>query len=225
MSQQVLPFYLICDESGSMELEIELMNAELLVELHSAIATDPVVADKTRFAIMGLAEDSRMLLELTDLSDVDSIPGLTARGQTNFGDAFRLLKATIEKDVNALKAAGDSVYRPTVFFLSDGQPTDTDWMQHLNAVTDPNWKFRPNIIAFGIGDADADTIRAIGTFKAFILNDKGMSPAKALTEFAKALTRSIVRSGTSAKSTSDGSLQLEVADTVPGFTSLKVDTL
>src|SRR4051812_29114628 len=152
MSEQILPFYLVCDESGSMHNEIIKMNEELIPDLHQAIGTDPVVADKTRFAIIGFAEDARVLLPLCDLSLQTDMPGFVSRGTTNYGDAFKLLRAEIEKDVTALKADGNLVYRPAVFFISDGQPSQDDWHEAYEKVIDPKWKFRPNVIAFGIGD-------------------------------------------------------------------------
>src|SRR6478672_10450888 len=126
MSEQVLPFYLVCDESGSMTGGIDDMN-EGLAKLHAEIANNPVVADKTRFAVIGFSDDAEVLLPLSDLADVDEIPGLTAKGGTSFGAAFTRLKQEIQKDVGQLKADGHSVLRPVVFFLSDGQATDKGW--------------------------------------------------------------------------------------------------
>src|SRR4051812_42219257 len=171
MSEQLLPFYLVCDESGSMDESIERMNNELLPNLHREIGTNPVVADKTRFSIIGFAEDARVLLPLSDLSDVNEMPGLVARGSTSYGAAFESLRAEIDQDVASLKREGHTVYRPAAFFLSDGQPTDDDWRIVYDKVMDSSWRYRPNIIAFGIGDTDASIISAVGTFKAFIVNE------------------------------------------------------
>ena len=95
--------------------------------LHRAIATDPVVADKTRFAIIGFAQYAHVLQPLVDLSDLAELPELEVRGTTNFGKAFTVLKQAIEDDVRELKREGHRPYRPAVFFLSDGRPTDKDW--------------------------------------------------------------------------------------------------
>jgi uncharacterized protein YegL len=223
MSEQVLPFYLVCDESGSMHNGIIEMNNKLLPDLHQAIGTDPVVADKTRFAIIGFAEDARVLLPLCDLSMVATIPGLVSRGTTNYGDAFRLLRDEIDKDVETLKRDGNLVYRPAVFFISDGLPSQDDWRDSFANVVDPNWKYRPNIISFGIDqdDTDATIIAEIGTFKAFMIKP-GVDPGKALTEFAKALTNSIVMSASTSSATG---MTLQAPDHIPGFTPLTVDAL
>lgn len=220
MGQQVLPFYLVCDESGSMAGEINTLN-NALADLHQEIGLNPVVSDKTQFSIIGFSDNAEVLLEMSDLSQVTALPVLAVKGGTNFAAAFRALKEQIELDVARLKAAGNKVYRPVVFFLTDGHATN-DWKREWDELTVKEFTYRPNIVAFGIGQADAATISAIATFKAFIA-ESGLSPAAALQEFAVALTKSIVQSGTT--SSEDGGMTLQTPDKIPGFTSLSVDEL
>lgn len=219
----ILPFYLVCDESYSMAGEsIGAMNSAL-PDLHQAIGTSPVVCDKTRFAIITFADRAEVLQPLADLSKISQLPELAPSGATSFAAAFRLLRTEIDNDVQSLKSEGHRVFRPAVFFLTDGQPTDkeSDWKQELAALTDSSNRNHPNIIAFGIGaGADPGTIAQVGVTRAF-MSDTGMSPAAALTEFATALTRSIISSG------SGGGDQLtpQMPDQIPGFTALNADEL
>jgi uncharacterized protein YegL len=220
MSEQVLPFYVVCDESWSMADYIDQLNSGLQ-ELHQAVGTDPVVADKTRFCIIGFSDSAEVLLPLSELSEVTEISGLTAKSSTSYIAAFKRLRERIEQDVAMLKGDGHLVYRPAVFFLSDGQPTDdVDWTPSYERLTDPGWPPRPNIVAFGIGKADAATIAKVATFKAFMSED-GVNPGAALHEFARALTKSIVRSGTTLAQ--QGQVSLQVPDKIEGFTELRVD--
>ncbi|MFE2571172.1 MULTISPECIES: vWA domain-containing protein [Streptomyces] len=220
---QILPFYMVCDESGSMAgTGVDTINAAL-PDLHQEISTNPSVADKTRFALIGFSTQASVLQPLADLSELTQLPSLSAGGVTSFGAAFRLLKDTIEKDVAALKADGHDVYRPVVFFLSDGIPTDHDWrtaLQELNA-----FRYAPKIIAFGIEDYDAAIITEVANFKAFLQQDGSISPAVALREFASSLTRSIVNSASSISAQGGEGFQLQVDDHVPGFTSVSLDKL
>ncbi|WP_432055318.1 vWA domain-containing protein [Streptomyces sp. bgisy022] len=220
---QLLPFYMVCDESGSMAGGgVGAINTAL-PELHQEISTNPSVADKTRFALIGFSTKASVLQPLADLSELTQLPSLSAGGVTSFGAAFRLLKDTIEQDVAALKAQGHEVYRPVVFFLSDGIPTDEGWrtaLKELNA-----FRYAPKIIAFGISDADAGTITEVANFKAFIQQNDSISPAVALREFASSLTRSIVSSATSMAAQGGEGFQLQVDEQVPGFTSLSLDKL
>lgn len=220
---QILPFYLLCDESGSMNGDpIEAIN-NALPELHHEISTNPTVADKTRFCLIGFSDEVKVLQPLVDLSDIEEVPALAAGGLTSYGDAFRALLNCIEKDVAALKAEGHEVYRPVAFFLSDGIPTDSDWEQGHRELLQS--RFAPKIIAFGIGDAEAATIGQVANFRAFMQQDTKVSPAQALREFASSLTRSIVRSASSMSATGDSGFTLAVDETVPGFSNVSLDKL
>lgn len=222
MGQQVLPFYLVCDESGSMDGEpIDAMN-EALPDLHQEIAHTPVVADKTQFGIIGFSEDAEILLKLSDLSQVKQMPVLSAKTATNFAAAFRCVKEQIELDVDRLKQQGDRIYRPVVFFLTDGYPNTEDWKNDWEALTSEKFKYHPKIVAFGFGQANEPTISAVATFKAFMA-DGTLSPADALREFAVVLTKSVVESGSNVGQS--GNMTVQVPDTVPGFTAIDVDEL
>ena len=223
MSQQILPFYLVCDESGSMSGDpINAINKSL-PDLHQEIGSNPVVADKTRFCLIGFSNEAEILLPLSDLSVVASMPALRATGGTNYGAAFRRLKSTIDADVTQLKADGHQVYRPAVFFLSDGQ-ANSDWQSDYKALVDPAWRSHPNILAFGFGQADESVIRQVATTKAFIA-DGTLGPAEALGEFAQSLIRSIVNSGTQSAASSTGGATLVMPDAVPGFTTITADPI
>ncbi|SDT50321.1 vWA domain-containing protein [Actinoplanes derwentensis] len=222
MSQQILPFYLVCDESGSMSGEpIDAIN-KALPELHYEIGGNPVVSDKTRFCLIGFSNKAEILLPLSDMSTVTSMPALKASGGTDYRKAFELLRQTINDDVNALKAQGHQVYRPAVFFLSDGHPNSNQWQETYQALNDQAWRPHPNILAFGFGQADQQTIQQVANTKAFMA-DGTLGPAAALQEFAKSLIRSIVNSGTQSASNQSEGASLVMPDHVPGFTTITAD--
>ncbi|MEU6773423.1 VWA domain-containing protein [Streptomyces sp. NPDC046759] len=220
---QILPFYLLCDESGSMIGEpIDSINGAL-PGLHHEISTNPTVADKTRFCLIGFSDTATVLQPLVDLSDIEEVPALAAGGLTSYGEAFRTLKRCIEDDVAALKAQGHEVYRPVAFFLSDGIPTDEDWEQAYKELSQS--RFCPKIISFGIGDAEEATIAHVANFRAFMQKDSSVTPSQALREFATSLTRSIVRSAASIAADGGNGFTLAVDDTVPGFSTVSLDKL
>ena len=192
-----------------------------LPKIHTEIGSNPVVADKTKFALVGFSDYAELVLPLSNLSEITSIPALTVKGGTNYSSAFDLLYDTIAEDVKSLRANGDQVYRPAVFFLSDGQPGD-NWEGAYKRLIDPNWTYHPNILAFGFGDVDATTLQQVATARAFVA-DGSMGPDEALREFAQSLIQSIVNSGS--KPAQGGALTLAVPDQVPGFTSLPADEI
>ena len=215
----VLPFYILCDESGSMDANggIDAVNRGL-PELHATIAGDPLVSDKCRIGLITFSDIAEELLPLSNLSDVQAMPGCAAKGMTNYGEAFNLLRVVISRDISNMKAQGIQVYRPAVFFITDGEPTD-DWEANHRALTDKNVNPQaPHIIAFGVAGANPAVIGKIGTKAAFIAN-QGVDPGNALKEILKSLTNTIVNSSSSSSPT------LMVQHAPPGTTAVPLDTM
>jgi uncharacterized protein YegL len=218
---QVLPFYVVADESGSMDgAPITAINAAL-PRLHAEVISNPVVTDKIRFSLMAFAGTTEVLLALADLKHVKDMPGLAPRDSTNYGSAFDTLRATIETDVAQLDADGYRVFRPAVFFLSDGQPTDKGWEAAYSRVIAPDWKLRPHILAFGFGEAEPGVIAKVATLKAYMA-DAGVDPAAALAEWATRLTQTMVLSGNAIAS---GTGTLVVPPTPTGFHEIPLETI
>jgi uncharacterized protein YegL len=209
----VLPFYILCDESGSMDANggIDAVNRGL-PELHATIAGDPLVSDKCRIGLITFSDIAEELLPLSNLSDVQAMPGCAAKGMTNYGEAFNLLRVVISRDISNMKAQGIQVYRPAVFFITDGEPTD-DWEANHRALTDKNVNPQAPHIS-----ANPAVIGKIGTKAAFIAN-QGVDPGNALKEILKSLTNTIVNSSSSSSPT------LMVQQAPPGTTAVPLDTM
>jgi uncharacterized protein YegL len=79
----------------------------------------------------------------------------------SYGAAFRLLKDVLSHDVIELKKTGQRVYRPVVFFITDGSPTDPDWQESLRALSETSFSFHPTIIAVGFQSADPSILRQV----------------------------------------------------------------
>lgn len=220
---QVLPFYLLCDESYSMDGDpIQALN-DALPKLHREIGTNPVVSEKAHFCIIGFSDDAQVVLPLSDISTIQHMPTLTVRGGTSFGAAFRMLKDQIDRDVADLKSQGHQVFRPSVFFLTDGYATDGgSWESDYDILVDSSNPYHPQIISFGFGDADQDALTQVATLKAFMA-DGSITPDVALAEFASTLARTIVKSATNVNT--DGSMRLLVPEKIEGYTELPLDEL
>lgn len=211
---RVLPFYFVCDESVSMRGEpLDAINAGLEA-LRAEMTRAPQAAARTRLGIIGFSGDAEIRLPLSDLSSLDVLPKLRARGGTRYGPAFELLRKTIERDIFLIKANGGTVYRPMVFFLSDGKANDEGWSAAYRQLASPAFESRPNFIAFGLGECNLKTIRHIATFGAFQA-DGSMSVASALQQVASSLATSIMESRE----------QLVIPQHVPGFTALPLDEI
>ncbi len=87
-------------------------------------------------------------------------PTLTPQGATPLGEALRKLNELVEQEVkmNSPEQKGD--YKPFVWVLTDGAPTD-EWAAPLAALQQRRDR-RLNVIGIGCGpDADMDVIKKI----------------------------------------------------------------
>lgn len=221
----VFPFYICLDVSASMAGEpIDSVNRQMPL-LRASVGEDPAVAEVIRLGIVTFSDVAHSVLPLSDLSLVEAVPEVSAQGRTSYAAAFDHLRQVIEDDYNKSRASGDRWYRPAVIFISDGRPTDEPerWRAALERLSDPNWKRRPNILAFGFGDADPAVLAAVSGSKpnrAFIASE-GAEPAEVVPELLAGLIQSIVSSSTSVY---EGSAQLVPPD-VPSMKPIPVDQL
>ncbi|MQY25987.1 vWA domain-containing protein [Nocardia aurantia] len=216
----VLPVYFVADESGSMYPHVGELN-QGLTSLLDALQGESMAAAKVRFCVVGFADDARCYLEPEDLRRIEKMPELSARGSTSFAAAFDALTDRIPRDIQNLKNNGYLVNRPAVFFLTDGAPNRGDgWEQAHARLT--GFAARPNILAFGIGSADAEVIKQVATDPRYaFITAAGTDTGIAISKFVTALTQSVINSG-QALATGQSTLQVEKPD---GFVSLAVDTV
>jgi uncharacterized protein YegL len=191
----VLPVYVLADESSSMRKHIEALNNGL-AQLHEALLGEPMAAAKVRLSILGFADDVRTRMRLADLRRETKLPALSVRGRTDYARAFGDLRRRIPADVRTLKYEGYRVHRPAVFVLTDGQPSDDSWLDAHHALVDRDiTPEAPNVIACGIGAARAETILRVATRPEFaFVALAGVDIGAAIAQFCTALTRSIINS-------------------------------
>jgi uncharacterized protein YegL len=195
----LLPVYVLADESFSMADHVQDLNHGL-VSLHQTLRAEPMIAAKIRLSVLGFSDDVEVRLLLVDPRNVESIPRLRIRNDTNYRVVFEDLLARIPNDVKMLKTSGYLVHRPAVFFLSDGQPDDdSDWLEpHECLVNRAITPAAPNIVAFGIGDVLAETILQVATDERFaFVTMPSTNIGNAIAKFFISLTNSIVQSGRS----------------------------
>jgi uncharacterized protein YegL len=195
---QVLPIYFVADESHSMRgAPIAAVNQGLL-DLRDEVARHPLIGKKVQFAIITFADTAETRLSLSELSEDLILPTLTPRGRgTSYASALEALRQMIPSDVALLKAHGYQVHRPSVFFLTDGQPTEKDerWQTALEQLKDPAFKERPNLLAFGVGEAEPAVIEQLASTAGFaFMMAEGVSTAAAIAEFAASMLNSMVSS-------------------------------
>jgi len=179
MGSEVLPCYLVCDISCSMNDHVDELNAGLR-EFRGAVHAEPSVAARILVCVVAFADVPRVQQSLRPAVELAELAGSESTGGSAFGSTFALLRATIDNDVHRLRESWASVSRPLVFFVSDGRPTDPDWPAAFADLIDPSWSVRPDVIAFGVGAVDPATMNTIGTSRFFVGQD-GVRIGTALT--------------------------------------------
>ncbi|MBL7258020.1 vWA domain-containing protein [Paractinoplanes lichenicola] len=190
----VFPVFLCVDVSASMAGgSIEAVN-KALPDIQNEMRSNPMVGEIARVGLMTFSDDSRVVIPLCDLADAH-LPELMVEGGTNFAAAFRGMRQAIESGMTSLPK-GTPVYRPVVFFMSDGaHQAREDWTDALHQLTDKSWKFAPEVVTFGFADAQQESMQKIATRFAFIA--KNSDPVTQVREIMNAIIGSIRTTSTS----------------------------
>jgi uncharacterized protein YegL len=166
LSTFILPVYLVIDVSASMASYISVVN-RTIASIVGSLETEPIAAHRIRLSIISFSDEAEIVLAMARVDEIGRIPELSIKGGTSYGPALELLCRTITLDIGRLKADGYRVARPTVFFLTDGQPSDRDWLASLKPLLESN--YRPTLLAFGVGAADPATLVDLASRPEFAL--------------------------------------------------------
>lgn len=121
------PCILLLDTSGSMGGNpIDELNAGLR-ELKTSLTDDPLAALRVEIAIITFGGSPVLAQDFVTASEF-SPPQLSAGGGTPMGAAMQMALDQLEQRKLTYKAAGISYYRPWVFLITDGSPTD-EWQR------------------------------------------------------------------------------------------------
>lgn len=124
-----LPVYLLLDTSGSMHGEpIEAVKNGVQILL-STLRQDPYALETAYLSIISFDSRAKQLVPLTELAAFQ-MPDLQASGTTQLGEALSLLASCIEQEVAKTTAETKGDWKPLIFIMTDGTPTD-DWKKGL----------------------------------------------------------------------------------------------
>jgi uncharacterized protein YegL len=151
---------LLLDTSWSMHgAAIDELNAGLHL-FKQALQATPQAVQSVEIAIVTFGP-VQVHSNFHGVADFDP-PLLTAQGNTPMGQAIMEGLNLLENHKMTLKSHGVSFYRPWVYLISDGGPTD-EWQQAASRVragdNDQAKKF--NFYAVGVGAADMATLAQI----------------------------------------------------------------
>nr|VFK29007.1 MAG: Uncharacterized conserved protein YegL, contains vWA domain of TerY type [Candidatus Kentron sp. MB]VFK29556.1 MAG: Uncharacterized conserved protein YegL, contains vWA domain of TerY type [Candidatus Kentron sp. MB]VFK74827.1 MAG: Uncharacterized conserved protein YegL, contains vWA domain of TerY type [Candidatus Kentron sp. MB] len=126
-----LPVYLLLDTSSSMMGEpIESVKTGVK-SLLMALRQDPYALENAYLSVITFDNVARQVTPLTELIDFQA-PDIKANGTTAMGDALRLLTDRIREEVHKGNAEQKGDWKPLVFLMTDGAPTD-EWKSAVDA--------------------------------------------------------------------------------------------
>ncbi|MDR0566250.1 MAG: VWA domain-containing protein [Prevotellaceae bacterium] len=124
-----LPVYLVLDTSGSMMGEPIAAVETGVQTLVSALRQDPYALETAYLSIITFDSSAKQVVPLTELTAFQ-VPSIQANGLTALGDALKLLAKKIDSEVAKTTAEVKGDWKPLVFIMTDGGPTD-DWKKGL----------------------------------------------------------------------------------------------
>lgn len=150
---------LLLDTSGSMQgPPIEQLNLGLR-SFKDELISDPLAAKRVEVAVITFGDQVRLAADFSDAASFEP-PPLIAGGLTPMGAAIwdGLGRLTARKEM--YRTNGVAYYRPWVFLITDGEPTD-EFETVAARVRDGESKGSFSFYAVGVSDANMQKLTAI----------------------------------------------------------------
>lgn len=145
-----LPIFFVLDVSESMAGENLYRLEDLLAGVVKTLRTDPHALETAWLSVIVFAGQVRQLVALTEVTSFNP-PSLPVGGGTSLGKALDFLMDEMDRSVARTTAEKKGDWKPIVFLVTDGRPTDsTDkavlrWREH--------YARKATLIAISIGRA------------------------------------------------------------------------
>lgn len=167
------PCLLLLDTSASMSGEpIKALN-EGLNAFYQDVMKDDLAKRRVEIAIVSFGRDGVSCVQDFVTVDEWTPPKLSAGGSTPLGQALETGLTLLRERKETYKRAGLQYYRPWVFLLTDGEPTDA-WEEAAEAVKQEDANKGLLFFAVGVEDANMKKLADIASANRPPLKLKGL---------------------------------------------------
>ncbi|WP_237152373.1 vWA domain-containing protein [Oryzibacter oryziterrae] len=145
------PVVLLLDVSGSMfdDGKIDRLN-EGLISFKNEIMSDPITSLRVEVSIITFGGSVNVVHEFSS-AELINLPPLQAMGATPLGEAVDAALAEIEHRKAEYRTNGINYYRPWIWILTDGAPTDDDWQSAAERAREAEANRKATVFCVGIG--------------------------------------------------------------------------
>jgi uncharacterized protein YegL len=157
------PSLLILDVSGSMQGAPLRQLQEGIEVYRDCLHSDALARQRVEVAILTFGGKVELICPFATV-DAFSIPRLESRGDTPMGQAVVEGLSLLDSQKSIYKQNGIAYYRPWVFLLTDGGPTDVDtpyWPEAKQRVKEGENKKSFSFFAVGVEGADMQRLGEI----------------------------------------------------------------
>jgi uncharacterized protein YegL len=201
-----LPIFLLLDTSGSMAgAPIQAVNQGVNL-LYNELMNDPSAIETVYISVITFDSQAQMVTPLSELTKFQP-PVLNAGGSTSLGAALRLLNDSLNRDIIANAPGHKGDYKPLVFLMTDGMPTDT-WEHEADAIKNRPKQKIANIIALGCGGGNVDQ-NVLKRVAHVVLMMDTVTPDQ-INQFFKWVSQSVSTASVSAQAAGAGEAQAQL---------------
>jgi uncharacterized protein YegL len=156
---------LLLDVSGSMDGEKIAHLNKALISFKDETIKDDLARKRVDLAVLAFGGSVRLVQDFCSIEDFEP-PVLSAGGGTPLGEAVLKAADMLEERKQQYKQQGIDYYRPWVFMITDGEPTDMEpgdatWNQVVTRVRSGEAEKKFLFFAVAVEPADLNTLALI----------------------------------------------------------------
>ena len=160
------PTILILDTSGSMMVNDKIRRLNEGIRLFKdEIGKDELARKRLDLAVISFGQRVNVIRDFTSIDEFEP-EELVADGLTPMGEAIKTAAKMLDRRKEEYKKEGIDYYRPWIFLITDGEPTDMNegdelWNEVISLVHDGEREGKFLFFAVGVENADLETLGKI----------------------------------------------------------------